>query len=116
MAGLSYALFLKGGLFGDKWSWASDGGIAGTTGESRITDAFQINGFDFPVEFRCHFEGYGWTHGWRPAAVNTWDTSVGKRLEAVTFRFPQGIPADKMVLGRAHVQGFGWTTIKILKI
>lgn len=107
--GIKYSLYVKDGG-PEMWSWATDGGVAGTTGQSRKTDAFQISGFEFPVEFRIHVERDGWRE-WKPAAENIWDTGGGKRLEAIGFRFPEGIPSDTIILGRAHVQGIGWMPI-----
>ena len=103
-----YALYVKDGPEG--WSEASDGGVAGTTGQSRKTDAFGISGFAFPTEFRIHVERDGW-HKWIAAGAGAYDGGVGKRLEAIQFQFPQGIPADTKIMARVHLQDIGWTPI-----
>jgi hypothetical protein len=107
---IRYGLFIKDGNLG--WSDASNGGVAGTVGQGRKTDAFRISGFIFPVRFRIHVEQDGW-HNWVAAGPGggAYDTGNGKRLEAIEFGFPQGIPSDVKILARAHVQDVGWTPI-----
>jgi hypothetical protein len=107
---LLYALFVKYGGWPNGWRWASDGGVAGTTYQTAMTDAFRIQGFGFPVEFRIHVEQDAW-HRWFPADGNSFDSGIGKRLEAIGFRFPQGIPPGTTILARAHVEGLDWMPI-----
>jgi hypothetical protein len=38
------------------------------------------------------------------------DSGVGKQLEAIQFRFAQGIPAGVHILARVHLQDVGWTS------
>jgi hypothetical protein len=109
LGGVGYALFAKEGI-PQGWSQASDGGVAGTTGESRKTDAFSIRGLSFPVEYRICVEQSGWLP-WTLAADNVYNSGFGKRLEAIQFRFPQGIPSDTKILARVHLQYIGWTPI-----
>ena len=56
------------------------------------TDAFSISGLAYPAEFRIHVERNGW-HNWTPGVEGSYDSGVRKRLEAIQFRFPQGMPA-----------------------
>ena len=108
MSTIRYGLYVKDGDEG--WSDVSNGEVAGTTGQSRKTDAFRISGFSFPVEFRIHVERDGW-HNWMAATETNYDSGVGKRLEAIEFRFPQGISPDTKILSRVHLQGIGWTPV-----
>ena len=112
LAGLNYGLYVNDGPEG--WSSASGGEIAGTVGQGRKTGAFRISGFGFPAEFRTHAEGDGWHH-WLPAVEGAFDRGVGKRLEAIQFRFRSGIPNDVTILARVHLQTIGWTPVTIVK-
>jgi len=102
-----YGLFVKDGPEG--WSEGSNGQVAGTTGQNKKTDAFYINGFGFPAEFRIHVAQQGW-RDWTPAVEGAQDSGVGKQLEAIQFRFAEGIPAGVHILARVHLQDVGWTS------
>lgn len=103
---VKYALYVKEGPQ-QGWSEGFNGSIAGTWGHGQKTDAFRISGLKFPVEFRIHVEQDGW-HKWIPGNESTFDTGVGKCLEAIQFRFPQGIPTDTVIVARAQVQSIIW--------
>jgi hypothetical protein len=102
-----YGLFVKDGPEG--WSQGSNGQVAGTIGQNKKTDAFYINGFGFPAEFRIHVAHQGWRN-WTPAVEGAHDSGVGKQLEAIQFRFSEGIPSGVHILARVHLQDVGWTS------
>jgi hypothetical protein len=66
-----------------------------------------MSGLTFAVEFRIHVEKDGW-HSWLPGNEITFDSGVGKRLEAIQFRFPNGISPGAVLVARAHVQYLDW--------
>ncbi len=105
-----YALFLKPPIFNLGWSWGRQGDVAGTVGLAMKTDAFTVFGFNFPVEYRCHFQNHGWLD-WVPADKHHYSSGNTARLEAIEFRFPQGIPKGTSFYGRVHLQESGWGSI-----
>jgi hypothetical protein len=113
VAEVRYGLYLKGYMEG--WSNSVNGGIAGTTGMSLQTDAFTISGFDFPVQYRIHVQDQGWHYNWTTAADGFFDSGNGKRLEAIQFHFPSGIPQNEKIIARVHLQGIGWTSPGIIQ-
>lgn len=108
---IEYALYVK--ERGEGWSVNTDGGIAGTTGQARKTDAFSVSGFPFKAEFRIHVESQGWLP-WAPCDGN-FLSGNGQSLEGIEFRFPDGLPKNTKLLGRAHVEGKGWMKTIILE-
>ena len=110
--GIKYALYIKKSKFGSLgWSRATMGGIAGSVGCLGMTDAFFLADVPIPVDFRIHVHSQGWLD-WVPQGHKC--SSNGQRLEAIQFRFPNGVPDDAVLMGRAHLENIGWTKTEII--
>jgi hypothetical protein len=104
-ADISFGLFIKEAGH-EGWSSVKNGQVAGTAGREWQTDAFYLSGLPFDVEYRLHVKELGWLPWVKGGAT---ETGGGRRLEAIQFRFPKGLPDDVVLLCTAHLQNIGWT-------
>jgi len=108
--GLNYGLFVK--QTPENWVYGKDGTPAGAPGTGRMVDAFRLKGLPFPAEFRIYTATRGWM-GWIPCDGN-FATAGVRKLEAIQFSFPGGIPDGIQFYGRVCCGGVGWLrTVKI---
>ena len=108
--GLEYGLFVK--QTPENWVSGKDGTPAGAPGTGRMVDAFRLKGVPFPAEFRIYTAARGWL-AWTPCD-GTFATAGVRKLEAIQFSFPGGIPDGIQFYGRVCCGGVGWLrTVKI---
>ncbi len=93
-------------------SWRSNGGVAGTTGQSKRLEAVNIKlsgltGTTGGIAYRAHVQGIGW-QGWRSNGSMAGTTGQSKRLEALQVKLTGAAAESFDVYYRAHVQHFGW--------
>lgn len=89
------------GLLGTAgWSEAHNGDIAGSSGGTPT--GFYLRGIDFPVEYRIFVQGNKWLPWVQSTDANS-TSGDGKVLQAIQFRFPDGIPAGKKLLASVNV-------------
>ena len=91
--------------------WVGDGGLGGTSGESKRLEGMHIllNNPEVSgsIEYRTHVQGIGWQE-WVKDGAMAGTSGQSRRLEALQIRLT-GEMADKYdVWYRTHVQNFGW--------
>ena len=93
--------------------WAYDGGLAGTTGQSKRLEGIHIQLTGQPysgdIEYRTHVQTYGWENGWSKNGAMSGTTGQAKRLEAIQIRLTGEMAKKYDVYYQTHVQRFGWT-------
>ena len=89
--------------------WQQNGGMAGTSGQSKRLEAIQIRlkNADGHIQYRTHAQTYGWLDNKQDGAVSG-TTGESKRLEAVEISLTGNIAKTHDVWYRAHVQRIGW--------
>jgi Clostridial hydrophobic W len=90
------------------WSEVADGALAGSTKPGPQTTGFYLRGLPFRAEYRIYVQDTGWLP-WVSVADSHWTSGSGKRLEAIQFRFPDGIPDGTKLKARALIQDSGFT-------
>lgn len=113
-------------------SWATDGAMAGTSGEAKRLEAIKIQltgemAEHYDVYYRVHAQSYGWL-GWAKNGESAGTSGYGKRLEAIQIVLVekggsapgnnyQGVTStsseamhakDVTVSYATHVQTYGW--------
>ena len=93
--------------------WQYDGGMAGTTGQSKRLEGIHIQLANQPysgsIEYRTHIQTYGWENGWSRDGAMSGTTGQSKRLEAIQIRLTGEMAQKYDVWYQTHVQRFGWT-------
>lgn len=88
----------------------ADGATAGTSGESKRMEAFQIwldETIPGSVEYNAHVQTYGWQKTWSKDGATAGTSGESKRVEAVKIKL-SGEAADKYhIFYRVHSQTFG---------
>jgi hypothetical protein len=78
-----------------------DGDVAGAPGGPKT--GFYLRGLAFPVEYRIFVQDDKWLPWVRSGDNPDWTSGNGKVLEAIQFRFPEGIPSDVKLLASVNV-------------
>jgi len=91
-----------------------EGAVAGTTGQSRRLEGFQIN-LDFPIpglsmEYMAHLQGIGDT-SWVTEAQYLGTRGQSRRLEGFAIRLTGSQASNYDVFYQAHLEGIGNTPI-----
>ena len=91
--------------------WTTNGGSAGTTGESKRVEALQAEIVDASVsgevQINAHVQTYGW-RGYVGQGEIAGTTGESKRVEALEVRLTGQLAEDYDVWYRVHAQTFGW--------
>ena len=98
LLGLQYRAYVQGIGY---MSWASNGEVAGTTGQGKRMEAIQFSK-DSKITATCHCQSYGDMNPVLPANICG---TVGEslRMESIKLEAPYKIEY------RVHQQGIGWT-------
>ena len=89
--------------------WASDGEIAGTTGENKKMEAIKIKlsnaNSNIHIKYRAHVQDIGWQE-WKYDGEEAGTTGQGKKIEAIQIEIEGS--EEYTVRYQAHVQDIGW--------
>ncbi|MGN0363538.1 MAG: hypothetical protein ACI4ET_11940, partial [Bilifractor sp.] len=97
--------------------WVYNGGISGTTGQSKrlegiwiqasVTDEDQQT-HDIPLIYQTHVQNYGW-QDWKSSGEMAGTSGQALRLEAIRINFgDDAYKAKYDIYYRVHAQNFGW--------
>jgi uncharacterized protein YjdB len=94
-------------------SSASDGEIAGTTGEKLRMEAVKLT-LNLPqseggIAYQSHLQNIGWEQSWKANGQISGTTGQKRRLEAVRIKLTGKIAEKYDIYYRVHVQNKGWT-------
>lgn len=94
----------------------TDGGLAGTVGESKRLEAIKIKllSSEYPdsgISYSTQVQTYGWQNPVSNGAEAGTD-GESKRLESIKINLTGSITEKYAIAYRAHVQTYGWTTWK----
>ncbi|MDO4806901.1 MAG: MBG domain-containing protein, partial [Coriobacteriales bacterium] len=93
---------------------ASNGGIAGTTGEGRRIEAVGLSlsldnqPYAGGIEYRSHLRDIDWLKSWQRDGEFSGTKGEGRRLEAVQIRLYGKMAKYYDVYYRLHVRNYGW--------
>lgn len=88
----------------------TDGGIAGTTNQSKAIEAIQISAAGVEginIRYAVHGQDYGW-QDWVYDGGMSGTTGMSKRVEAIKIELTGDKASQYDVYYRAHVQNIGW--------
>ena len=89
-----------------------NGGIAGTTGESKRLEGIWINlsnsPYDGSVSYRTHIQNIGWEDGWKMNGQLSGTAGQSLRLEAIQIKLTGEISNHYDIYYRVHAQNYGW--------
>src|SRR5262249_33925184 len=93
--------------------WQNDGGTAGTTGESRRIEAFEMRIGQGPpgakIRYRALVQDIGWEGSYRENGQTSGTMGQGKQIEAIQvgLELPPGTPANYLHI-ETFVADWGW--------
>lgn len=90
--------------------YTQDGGVSGTTGESKRLESIQIkiaNDKNLGVKYCTHVQDYGW-QTWKNNDQKSGTEGQSKRLEAIQIELTGSDAAKYDIYYRVHAQNFGW--------
>ncbi|MGN0363539.1 MAG: hypothetical protein ACI4ET_11945 [Bilifractor sp.] len=97
--------------------WVRDGGISGTTGQSKRLEGIWIQAsatdkdqqtHDIPLIYQTHVQNYGW-QDWKNSKEMAGTSGQSLRLEAIRINFVDDTYKAKYdIYYRVHAQNFGW--------
>ena len=92
-------------------SWTSDGGTAGTTGQSLRAEAFQakVSGGSISggITYRAHVQDTGW-QSWVADGATAGTTGQSLRVEAVQIALTGDLANSYDIYYRVHAANLGW--------
>lgn len=93
--------------------WMSDGGLAGTSGQSLRLEAIRVRvpkdvGLSGSILYRTHIQNVGWETSWKEDGELSGTSGRGLRLEALQIKLSGDLAAAYDVYYRVHAQNFGW--------
>jgi len=93
--------------------WISDGGLAGTSGQSLRLEAIRVRvpkdvGLSGSILYRTHIQNVGWETSWKADGELSGTSGRGLRLEALQIKLSGDLAAAYDVYYRVHAQNFGW--------
>ncbi|MGN0361974.1 MAG: hypothetical protein ACI4ET_03960 [Bilifractor sp.] len=97
--------------------WVHNGGISGTTGQSKRLEGIWIQAsatdkdqqkHDIPLVYQTHVQNYGW-QDWKNSGEMAGTEGQSLRLEAIRINFgDDACKAKYDIYYRVHAQNFGW--------
>jgi hypothetical protein len=93
--------------------WQNEGGNAGTTGESRRIEAFEMRVIQGPpgtkIKYRALVQDIGWEGSYREDGQTSGTTNTGKQIEAIQvgLELPPGSPPNYLHL-ETYVADWQW--------
>ena len=92
-------------------NYAYDGGMAGTSGESKRLEGIHIQFVDKPysgdIVYRTHVQTYGW-QDWKKNGEMSGTSGESKRLEGIQIYLTGEMAKHYDVYYRVHAQTYGW--------
>lgn len=92
-------------------NYAYDGGMAGTSGESKRLEGIHISLIDKPysgdIVYRTHVQTYGW-QTWKQNGQMSGTSGESKRLEGIQIYLTGEMAKHYDVYYRVHAQTYGW--------
>lgn len=99
--------------YGWEGTWAKNGAISGTTGQSKRLEGIEIrvnsNQYSGGIEYCTHVQSYGWLDYVSDGEMSG-TTGQSKRLEAIRIRLTGDLAWEYDVWYRVHAQSYGWLT------
>jgi uncharacterized protein YjdB len=96
--------------YGWEKNWVTNGGISGTSGQSKRLEAIDIavsGNSNLGIQYTTHCQNYGWLP-WSSNGDMSGTEGESKRLEAIKIQLT-GADKDKYdVYYRVHAQDYGW--------
>ena len=91
-------------------TWASDGALSGTTGQSRRLEAIYIKSSDSTIHlsYQSHLANIGWESTWASDGALSGTTGQSRRLEAIKIKLDDASARLYDIYYRSHVQDIGW--------
>ena len=91
-------------------SWAQDGALSGTTGQSRRLEAIKIksSNSNIHVLYQSHLQDIGWESSWAQDGALSGTTGQSRRLEAIKIKLDDVSAKLYDIYYRSHVQDVGW--------
>lgn len=90
---------------------ASDGGMSGTSGQSKRLEAIKISLQNSPysgsITYRTHVQDYGWLNYVSNGAISG-TSGEGKRIEAIQINLTGEIAQYYDIYYRVHAESYGW--------
>lgn len=89
----------------------SNGGISGTTGQSKRLEAIKIeetSNSNLGVKYRTHIQDVGWESTWKTDNQLSGTTGNAKRLEAIQIQLTGAEAEDYDIFYCVHAQQYGW--------
>lgn len=93
------------------WQESKAGGVAaGTTGQSRQLEAFNLNlgNNNSSIVYRAHVQNIGWESDWHHGGESAGTTGQGKAVEAIQIQLLDNLAEQYDIYYRVHAAGIGW--------